>query len=261
MSQSKPFCRNYRPITNSTNAGWSEIEYIRNREYCKNPEHYTRAFLLIQKDMLDLFQYIEQSDSNLKTNSFRIYELLVRICIEIETNFKAILKENIFEPKYKNGKKNGQLRKEDVWNINDYNKINLTHHLDAYKVKYPIWRGKEETRVPFANWKDGKSPEWYQAYNKVKHDRNNNFEEASFKNLIDAFAGLFILLSSQFKNEDFTTGTDTYTSGGSYYDGQFGIGNYLIVEFPNDWEKDELYEFDWKELLKEEEKIKKYNYD
>jgi len=42
---------------------------------------------------------------------------------------------------------------------------------------------------------------------------------------------------------------------------QFGIGNYLIVEFPNDWEKDELYKFDWKELLKEEEKIKKYNYD
>ena len=68
--------------------------YILDPDYAKSPEHYVRSFLLIQEDILRLFQFIEPSDINLQTYSFRIHELYMRICIEIEANFKAIFDEN-----------------------------------------------------------------------------------------------------------------------------------------------------------------------
>ena len=65
--------------------------------YSDHPEHYTRAFAILQKDIIGLFEYIEPSDINLVTYSFRIHELLVRTCIEVEANFKAILREKYFQ--------------------------------------------------------------------------------------------------------------------------------------------------------------------
>ena len=78
MSYNKPFHRNYRPVKESPNSGYSSWGYIENRDYAINPEHYVRAFLLIQKDLLKLFEYVEPADTNLKTYSFRIYELFIR---------------------------------------------------------------------------------------------------------------------------------------------------------------------------------------
>lgn len=95
MSYSKPFHRNYRGFANVPNSGHSQGAYIVDPNYAESPEHYVRAFLLIQKDLENLFEYVEPADDNLDTYSFRIHELFLRSCIEIEANFKAILKENI----------------------------------------------------------------------------------------------------------------------------------------------------------------------
>ena len=37
-------------------------------------------------------------------------------------------------------------------------------------------------------------PDWWRAYNKVKHERNSHFKEASLINTLNSTAGLFILL-------------------------------------------------------------------
>ena len=95
MSQPKPFHRNYRAFVQGPNSGYNQWAYIIDRDYAESPEHYVRAFLLLQKDLQTLFEYVEPSDQNLKTYSFRIHELFMRSCIELEANFKAILKENI----------------------------------------------------------------------------------------------------------------------------------------------------------------------
>lgn len=260
MSFEKPFHRNYRPVKQGPNSGYSDWAYIRDNNYCLNPEHYTRAFSIIQEDILKLFQYIEPSEINCSTYSFRIHELLMRICIEVETNFKAILSENIFTPVYKNGKNKGKNRQKNKWNINDFKKINKTHHLDAYIVELPFWKGDKNIRKPFKNWELKEELSWYQAYNNSKHDRINNFKDANFDNLIDAFTGLFVLLSSQFKTESFEPGHDVLVSGGSYFGGEFGIGTYLIVNFPNNWSDDEIYDFNWTNLVKEEVRFEKINY-
>lgn len=262
MSFDKPFHRNYRPIKQGENSGYSDWAYIVDKGYAQKPEYYTRAFSIIQEDILKLFEYVEPSDTNTKTYSFRIHELLMRTCIEVETNFKAILRENIFTPIYKHGSKKGRLRSENEWNINDFSIVNKTHHLDSYSVKLPFWKGAKNIRHPFKEWKSKNSLSWYQAYNQAKHDRINNFENANLENLLDAYSGLFVLLSSQFRTESFSTGG--YSLGGnsnSYYDGSFGIGGFLMITFPENWNEKEIYEFDWSILAKEKIRFRKIDYD
>lgn len=261
MSISKPFHRNYRKVKEGSNSGYSDWAYIVDRDYAQSPEHYTRAFSIIQSDLMKLFEFLEPCDINLTTYSFRIHELLMRICIEVEANFKAILRENIYSPTYTNGIRAGQQRLENDWNINDFRKVNKTHHLDNYTVEFPYWKGNNKRIRPFDKWATNGPLEWYQAYNKSKHDRFNSFEEANFKNLLYAYSGLFVLLSSQFRNHSFSTGGQSLgVLVDSYYAGEFGIGGFLMIEFPTNWDEDEMYDFDWSKLKKESCRFQKINY-
>lgn len=257
MSFNKPFYRNYRPVKKSPNSGYSSWAYIVDHSYSKNPEYYTRAFSIIQEDIIKLFEYVEPSDINNVTYSFRIHELLTRICIEVEANFKAILRENIFDPKDKDGKS----RSEQNWKINDFKIVNKTHHLDDYAIQLPFWKGNLNVRKPFEAWKSNLPLSWYQAYNKAKHDRVHNFDKANFGNLIDAYCGLCVILSSQFRTEDFMPGEQSLgVNTDSYFGGGFGLGNYLIVDWPDDWKEEELYDFDWSKLKTESERFAKIDY-
>lgn len=259
MSFPKPFKRNYRPvISDRPNAGYSDWAYIVDPYYCQHPEHYTRAFNIIQGDVVKLFETIEPSDINSSTFSFRTLELLIRICIEIEANFKAILKENIFNPTFAGGPNAGDARPERFWNMNDYKKINQTHRLADYSVSFPVWQGELNTRTPFHNWnQENGSIEWFQIYNRAKHDRVNAFQDANFSTLMDAFAGLTILLSSQFRTEDFQPGPALLALESS----NVGIGGYLTVNFPTTWTEDEQYDFNWSELRTEAERFERIDFD
>lgn len=258
MSHSKPFHRNYRGFVKGSNSGYSQWAYIIDRNYAESPEHYVRPFLLIQKDLQNLFEYIEPSDTNVDTYSFRIHELLMRTCIEIEANFKAILKENIYNPIDKQGKP----LPEKKWNIHNYRIVNKTHHLSSYKVSIPIWDGTQSSFEPFAKWVTTTELPWYQAYNSSKHDRKNAFKEANFSNLLNAVAGLLILLSSQFRTEDFSPGNTLLAMEGyDYYSSEPALGGFFRIEFPDDWREEEKYNFNWAELKKETDRFQKIDYD
>ncbi|MEL1245493.1 hypothetical protein AAEO56_14560 [Flavobacterium sp. DGU11] len=113
----------------------------------------------------------------------------------------------------------------------------------------------------FLEWKTKQTLSWYQAYNNSKHDRLNNFEDANLKSLIDAYSALCILLSSQFRHVDFQPGPDNLQAEGyCYFGGGFGIGGYLIVDYPDNWSEEEMYNFDWSKLKKEEDRFDKIDY-
>ncbi len=80
------------------NSGYSRWAYIKDKDYANDPAQYIRAFSIIQTDLERLFEYVEPSPESLLSYSYRIHELIMRICIEIEANFKAILSENIYTP-------------------------------------------------------------------------------------------------------------------------------------------------------------------
>jgi hypothetical protein len=258
LSHSKPFHRNYRGFVKRQNSGYSQWAYIIDREYSDSSEHYVRAFLLIQSDLQKLFEFIEPSDCNLDTYSFRIHELLMRTCIEIEANFKAILKENIYNPTNRERKP----IPENKWNIHNYRIVNKTHHLSSYKVYIPIWDGTQSSFEPFAQWATATELPWYQAYNNSKHDRKSAFKEANFFNLLNAIAGLLVLLSSQFRTEDFAPGSRSLgIEGYDYYSHEPALGGFFHIDFPNDWNEEEKYDFDWAELKKETDRFQKIDYD
>lgn len=248
MSISKPFHRTYRPFSNNRDA-----YYIFDREYAVDPGMYTRSFIMLQKELLELFDYVEPADTNLKTYSLKIYSLFVRVCIEVEANFRAILSENHFT-----------LESPRNWTKRQYRIINKSHHLSSYKVTFPIWSGKKSEFVPFNQWKNTSGDlEWYAVYNECKHNRYGSMPKANFEALLNAFSALFIILSAQFGTEAYAPGSCMFAVSNpeGYYPDKFGIGDYLLIDFPDDWTDDELYDFDWRALSESPSRFQKYNYD
>lgn len=96
--------------------------------------------MLIVKDLRELFDYVEPADVNLSCFSFRIHSLLLRACIEVEANCKAILQENKYDPR----------KKSDKWSMTEYRNIERSHRMSEFQVQLPHWHGHNEVRSPFA---------------------------------------------------------------------------------------------------------------
>jgi hypothetical protein len=250
MSINRPLIRTVRQLVDGSYTHSGNGNYILHTKYAKDPQHYTRSFDIIQNDLLKLFEYIEPSDQNLNCISLKINELLIRTCIEIEANFTAILKENNY-------------CKSGNWNIkNDYYKIGYTHYLDQYEVRFPVWRGDNKIRSPYKKWgnktkSNWYSLDWYQAYNKAKHERYEFFPRATFEVLLDAISALVILLSSQFLDESFSTTEKGMGIGESYsydYDPNFrtAIGSYFTIKYPSEIPEEDKYDFTWQVLKTQE---------
>jgi hypothetical protein len=216
-------------------------------KYAQSPEHYVRAFVILLKDLRELFDYVEPADSNLSCYSYRIHSLLLRACVEVEANCKAILSENGY-------------RRPSDWNMGDYRKIEKTHLLSGYEIMVPNWSGTRSIRAPFAAWASGGSLPWYQAYNATKHDRRGRFADATFDHLLDACCGLLVLLSAQFETNDFSPG-ETFLALEGRGDGmESGIGGHFRVRFPNNWPADLRYDFDWQQLKSEPDPFRTIDY-
>jgi hypothetical protein len=246
MPIDRPYRRTCRQFTDGSNDRGGHTGYILHSKYANSPQHYIRAFLLIQKDLLELFDFVEPSDVNLKCYSYRIHELHTRACIEIEANCKAILTENGYV-------KSGHL------NMTDYNKLNATHRLSSYKIKLPLWHGTQDTRVPFTSWATGGALAWYKAYNETKHDRYEQFEQANFDNLLNAVSGLVAVLSAQFHTRDFAP-LDHIVGEGSLPGWDVAIGSNFLVKFPDDWPDSDKYDFNWQSLENESDPFRALNF-
>jgi hypothetical protein len=47
---------------------------------------------------------------------------------------------------------------------------------------------------PWASWASAKKPKWWDSYNHVKHERSKYYREANLGNVLEACAGLLVLL-------------------------------------------------------------------
>jgi hypothetical protein len=231
----RPYRRTCRQFVSGKYDGMTPRSYIHHPRFAKSPEHYIRAFLLIQKDLHTLFDYVEPADKNLECYSYRIHELLLRASIEVEANCKAILEENGYKTKAR-------------WDTRDYRKIEQSHRLSKYEVKLPIWSGNHNVRTPFAEWSGAGELSWYSAYNATKHNRQVDFERATFSQMLDGVSGLLALISSQFGTRDFGPGPELISAemGGERFESS--IGGYFRVRFPDDWAMADRYDFNWEKL-------------
>ena len=241
----RPFVRTCRPFGGGV-YGDGGFPYVLHPGYARAAPHYIRSFQVLVQDLRELFDYIEPADANAGTFSFRTHALLLRACVEVEANCKAILKEN------------GYARADDA-NMVDYRKIEVTHRLSGFKVVLPHWAGAKGVRAPFAAWQGAAALPWYRAYNATKHDRQGEFEQASFGHVVDACCAVLVVLSAQFGNEDFSNSFHWERAPAA--DGSLpAIGGYGRVIFPNDWPSESRYGFDWPTLQDRSDAFQQFDY-
>jgi hypothetical protein len=140
--------------------------------------------------MQDLFRSVEPSAANMQTYGNRIRELLILTCTEVEAGWRAVLDKNSPAPKGR-------------YTTSDYIKVNEPLRLSDWEVAlrdYP----DIGTFIPFKDWtapETTRSIPWYEAYNAVKHNREAQFSQASFGNILNAAAAVHILQAAQWGPE------------------------------------------------------------
>lgn len=144
-----------------------------------------------------------------------IRNIIIIASTEVEAQWKNILKAN--------GKKGGSTR--------DYVKLSLPMKLGEYRVALP-WYPWLDPIAPFENWVRSDSPTkclpWYDGYNNIKHDRENNFDQATLLNALNSVTGCFVMLCAQY-------GWDIAKSGEAAADAFF-----RLIDAPK-WEPSEIY--------------------
>ena len=242
MRIDRPFYRIIRPGV--------FVEYCEDRRYAEDRIMLCRAFKLLEDDLKRLFEYVEPCDENFNTYSHRIYELLLKASTEFETNAKQILKSNGYNFSGRN------------LNITDYFKINAATKLSEYEVFLDFWRPTRKVIMPFSEWNgQNQSLSWYQGYNKVKHDRQYNFCEASLQNVIKAIAGVLVILYAQFDFHALTV----YSLGSPIFTDNDGFGTPIVesmfgIKRPNSWTEEEKYSFEWNSLKNEQYPFQTYSF-
>jgi len=241
MAISKPYYRIFRP-----GAG---IDFLKDTRYCDEANELFRALQLLELDLKKVFEYVEPCNKNLETYSQRLYELLLRACTEFEASAKAILCANSYQ------------KSPDAFTIKDYRLINKATKISEYKVSLLSWSPEPKELQPFKAWKITHKLDWYSAYNSVKHNRFAEFNKASLNNVINAIAGVYIIIYSQI---------NYLTISGVPHSNQFELGisdedNYqplvnnsiFSISAPS-WNNKEKYNFNWNDLKKDSEPFDKY---
>ncbi len=240
---SKPYPRIFIPMLNQK----TMIElcpYIKDERYVTTGECLSliNAVRNIICDFVKLTEYIEPIDINKFTFSHRLYELLLRIATEFESNCKGILQANGYSV-------------DRNLNVTDYHKINSIMKLDKYILETDLWYPAKRFS-PLSEWANSHTLKWYQAYNKSKHNRFSCFSEANLDNVFHGMCSLVVLLAAQFPSSiGLLDGSDIIMSTDED-DNSIIIKNF-VVTYPN-WDIDERCKFDWNALKNEDKSFQYY---
>lgn len=142
-----------------------------------------RYYQILEERFYNSIRYVELDISNFNTYSIEFINQIQTIGAEIDTVLKLMCG---FTP---------SCRK----NMTDYSNQILQSYPD---IKNHEVRTGNIGIKPFESWdieNSAKSLEWWNAYNYVKHARNENFKKANLKNVLSALMGLYLLEMIFFK--------------------------------------------------------------
>ena len=146
-------------------------------------------YKFLEENFIEYLRYVPLSSEHFTVWSLNLGDLLIRTCSIIDSFFKSAM----FCSELNSVKKIGWYRSLDG------KKINMGTHRDIFEDFYGLSSKKIfEIRkfnafIPFSKWNSKKSPDWWDAYNLVKHDRFNCKKKATLEATINALSALFIL--------------------------------------------------------------------
>ena len=149
---------------------------------------YWNYYIQMENDFFSFSPYCEIDRCNDNAFSVKYLQLILSICGEIDTickTFCKLLHENL---------------NLDVCGIEDY--------ISILKQKYPTFSAetvvvlnyKYRKLQPWKSIEKGYIPNWWQAYNAIKHHRDQlkngkeNYKQANQKNALEALCALYILI-------------------------------------------------------------------
>lgn len=135
-------------------------------------------FIALERDLEAVSRYVEFCPQNFDVYSIELAHLLFAAASEVDVVAKLLCQR--LQPAAPRG------------NIDEYKAVLLTvfQNLPATRVLIP--RYGLDLR-PWENWASPNNPLWWRSYNKVKHERDAHFSEATLKNALNALGALLIL--------------------------------------------------------------------
>ena len=146
---------------------------------------FINQFEILEADLESIFKTVAPDKNNFEVFGHSIRNLLILACTEVDCLLKDIF-INI------NGAKEG------LYSTKDYVSLLPLLRLNEYEVTFCHYPSLGAFN-PFLNWdkaKPTKSIPWYDAYNAVKHDREQAFNQATLKNCIYAVVAVGIILAA-----------------------------------------------------------------
>ena len=142
-------------------------------------------FLALEADIEKLARYVEFTNENFNTYSIELAHLLLAISSEVDVVARQLC-SNL----------ESTSRAENIEGYRTIIKRNLPS-IATETITIPRYG---LTLNPWQNWANDESPNWWKDHNKVKHSRNEHFEKANLSNVLNAMAGLFLLVLHYYKN-------------------------------------------------------------
>src|SRR5712692_9245732 len=134
-------------------------------------------FLAIERDLDVLSRYVEFHRDNFKCYSLEIARILLAAGAEAD-----VVCKQLYQP-------GGS--KSDGIDTHRQHITKLFPSLPTFGVQIPQFG---MTLRPWENWKSAKVPDWWAAYNKIKHQRDTHFHQANLHNALNALAVLFVVV-------------------------------------------------------------------
>ena len=140
---------------------------------------YWNYFIALEKDIEELSRYVEFDKSNFNTFSVRLAHFLLSVSSEVDVVAKALCKEID--------------NKIEAVNIGDYRKIIMNRFPEM--AEEPVFMTRYNLSfMPWESWASKTNPDWWLAYNKVKHTRGEHYNLANLENVLSAISGLFVVI-------------------------------------------------------------------
>lgn len=147
-------------------------------------ENYATQLLALKENLERIFRVVHPAQSNLDVYGHEIRNILILSATEVEAQWKQILKANSVE---------GQ-------STADYIKLLDPMRLAEYEVALPYYPWIAPAK-PFVSWHKSaptKTLPWYNAYNSVKHNREDEFQSATLNFAIQSCCACAVMLFAQF---------------------------------------------------------------
>jgi len=152
----------------------------------------------IEKLFLSFLDYVPLTDDHSKVYSHKLLQLILQIGAYVDTSFKEMAVYPLFDGNVKCETIRKKSASGQTVNIDLAREaFEPIYHLSErfVMVKSPEYSARMIVQrwAPFKEFKSGKSPSWWRAYNAVKHNWLANLTEANIQNTLHALASAFLL--------------------------------------------------------------------